>query len=161
MSLKEETLDIKNYQQYEPFTVVNKTDRDGDKYTSNVYKFDIDDDSYYVSITYFEFNPKQIMIDFQIQKDFFQDILDEKDIMCRTYTKTDKFQSFIVLSTVTKILIDYYKNNKDSINEFFFLTDDDKKHNIYKSIIRKYLSNWVIKYDRKNHDGVWNTHYQF
>lgn len=153
-------LSIKKYQNYNLFKVINDIDKDGDRYTSNIYKFNLNNDNYYVLITYFHFNTKQITLDFQIEKDFLQDFLDKKDIMCRTYNNTNNFNTFLVLSTVTKILIDYYHNNTNHLNEFYFLTDCDKKHNIYKSIIRKYLPNWIIISDKKNND-VWNTHYQF
>lgn len=152
---------IKRYQNYNFFKVINDIDKDGDRYTSNIYKFNLNNNTYYVLITYFHFNTKQITLDFQIEKDFLQDFLDKKDIMCRTYNNTNNFNTFLVLSTVTKILIDYYHNNINHLNEFYFLTDCDKKHNIYKSIIRKYLPNWVITSDKKNNDSVWNTYYQF
>jgi len=152
---------IKRYQNYNFFKVINDIDKDGDRYTSNIYKFNLNNNTYYVLITYFHFNTKQITLDFQIEKDFLQDFLDKKDIMCRTYNNTNNFNTFLVLSTVTKILIDYYHNNINHLKEFYFLTDCDKKHNIYKSIIRKYLPDWIIISDKKNNDGVWNTYYQF
>jgi hypothetical protein len=155
-----ESIDL-NYRDYEYHETIINTDKEGDKYTSYIFKFNVNKDTYYVSITFFDFDTEFFTVDFQIEEDFIQDNLDNKDCLSRTYTNTNKFNSFLILSTVFKIIYDFYIYNKEILHSFSFVANDDKRHNIYKNIIRKNLPNWEIISDEKDENDTWHVKYKF
>ena len=155
-----ESIDL-DYRYYDYHESIVNTDKEGDKYTSYIFKFNIVKDIYYVTITIFDFDNEFFTVDFQIEEDYTQDNLNNRDCLSRTYTNTNKFNSFFVLSTVFKVIKDFYNHNKEILHSFSFVANDDKRHNIYKNIIRKNLHNWEITSDEKDEKGVWHVRYKF
>lgn len=155
-----ESLNINNSYNYVLYDTIND-EHNGNKYTTYIFKFRGKNDNYYVTITFFEFNTEFFSCDFQIEEDFINDNKNKKDLLNRTYTNTNKFDSFMVLSTVFKIIYDFYEYNKEILHSFSVTADDDKRHNIYKHMFMKFFPDWKLFKDEKDDNGQWSMDYKF
>ena len=137
-------------------------DVDGDKFTTYYYTFTgKDKEKYYVSLSYFDYNLGSFTADFQDEKTFLKDREEGKDFLTYTYINTNKFDAFKVITTVFKIIKDFYEHNIETLDGFNFNCEDDKRHNIYKHIISKLFPTWKLTKDEKDSDGTWDLTYDF
>lgn len=143
-----ESLGTDRYYNYDLYNTITGTDKEGDKYTSYIFNFQNKlEQNYYVTITFFDFDSTSFTVDFQEEESFMKDNDNNKDILDRTYVNTNTYDSFMILSTVIKIIKDFYEHNKDILHQFRFVAKGDKRYNIYKSMIKKEFPEWKITMD--------------
>ena len=131
-------------------------DKDGCVFSSYIFKFDGKDDKYYVSLTIYNKNPNSFTVAFQLEKDFITDNLEDKDFL--TYSNTNKYESFKILTTVTMIMKSF--SIKNSLTNCILSAKDDKRHTVYKYMVSRNIKYWKMISDSKI-DDVWIIEYDF
>jgi len=161
LHLYNESIDTDKSYDYE-YHSTEEGEVDGDKFTTYYYVFITKDgDKYYVSVSYFDYNTTSFTVDFQDEQTFVKDREEGKDFLTYTYINTNKFDAFKIITTVFKVIKDFYEYNIDTLEEFTFNCEDDKRHNIYKHIIKKLFPSWELSEDNKDDDGQWVLVYKF
>ena len=157
-----ESINFENSYNYKVKGTTEHIDKDGDKYNKFLYTFiDNNDRKYYVRLTSWEINYASFSADFQTEEEYLNDQQNKTDILDIKYPDTNRFDAFRVLSTVFRIIKDFYEYNIKTLNNFIFVTDDIKRRNIYKSIINKIFPAWKLIKDEKDIDGTWHIEYDF
>ena len=127
LHLYNEAIDTDTAYDYE-YHSTEEGEVEGDKFTTYYYVFTTKDgDKYYVSLSYFDFNPGSFTADFQDEETFVKDRKEGKDFLTYTYINTNKFDAFKVITTVFKIIKDlilYIEKQPDSILVTRFLNEN-------------------------------------
>jgi hypothetical protein len=156
-----ESIDVDiNYYDYEYCDTIYDIDDDNDKYTRYIYMFkNKNNKKYIVNIYFYDYNTSSFTIDFQDYETYKQDVKLNIDIYNRTYKNLNRFDQFKILSTIFKIIKDFYEYNIDILHEFIF-SAEDKRKKIYMNIIHKIFPNWKLVKE-KLENNMWTLIYHF
>lgn len=146
-------VDLNRYYDYEYIKTLDFID-DGEKWHQFIYRFKSDKNIYYARISYPEYDGSYFTIDF-LEEDRYSDYDNFFDI---EYKDLNQYDSMKVISTVFKIIKDYYEINKDILESFGF-NATEKRSRIYKYVISKIFPTWILESDKEK-DGYWITHYR-
>ena len=135
-------IDIDRYYDYESVEIIDGEDVDhnGDKLTTHthIYKFSSPHDDYYLEITWIEEYGDYFTADYQDSDSYLKN---EDGLFDRTYKDTGNHDAIKIISTVFKIIKDFYENN-DNLHVFGFNVKDIKRLKIYKYVIEKIFPSW-------------------
>jgi hypothetical protein len=150
-----ELIDTERHYDYK-FVKKNKIlDKENDEmWLEYIYKFSTDKNIYFVRISHPKGREDFFTTDF-VEKDSYKD---EKEInFGLKYNDLNQHDSMKVISTVFRIIKEYYESNIDTL-EYFGFSATEKRHRIYKYVISKLFPKWKLRSDKKDGEE-WIVHY--